>query len=35
MPNMSESGITLQDTQKWRSYKKKQLVASFQQDLKF
>jgi hypothetical protein len=31
----SESGITVQDTQKWHSYKKMQIVASFQQDLKF
>jgi hypothetical protein len=25
----------VQDTQKWQSYKKMQIVASFQQDLKF
>jgi hypothetical protein len=31
----SQSGITVQDTQKWHSYKKMQIVASFQQDLKF
>jgi hypothetical protein len=31
----SESGITVQDTQKWHSYKKMQIDASFQQDLKF
>jgi hypothetical protein len=32
---MSESGITVQDTPNWHSYKNKQIVASFQQDLKF
>jgi hypothetical protein len=31
----SESGITVQDTQKWHSYKNMQIVASFQRDLKF
>jgi hypothetical protein len=35
MPKRSESGINMQDTQKWHRYKKMQLVASFQQDLKF
>jgi hypothetical protein len=30
----SESGITVKDTHKWQSYKKMQIVASFQQDLK-
>jgi hypothetical protein len=31
----SESCITVQNKQKWHSYKKMQIVASFQQDLKF
>jgi hypothetical protein len=35
MTKMSESGITVQDTQKWHSYKKMQIVTSFQQELKF
>jgi hypothetical protein len=34
-PKTSESGISVLDTQKWHSYKKMQIVASFQQDLKF
>jgi hypothetical protein len=35
MTKTSESGITVQDTQKWHSYKNIHIVASFQQVLKF
>jgi hypothetical protein len=31
----SERGLTVQDAQKWHSYKNMHIFASFQQDLKF